>query len=523
MNRPESSAQVRRGSLRAARGLVAAATLAGLLALALPADADPTPSAMASGTPAAADTATGPGPDGTELEPSTEASTSAPAESPDPVTTPSTDPTANPGPTASPEPTPGPGSTPDPGSTPSASSAEAEALAAAGETRAITLTVSPAGTPMAGRYFEDIGTYAFGGTVGPLDATHTVAIYRQASGSTTWVKLAQPTSAADGTFRASVPVTVAGSATLAASIGGPPDDADAIVSNKVSAKVEDATIRLYTMAGSIDSLKDQRVTGMIWPVRSGVAVAVDTQTAGGWSTAANTRTGSDGRFTVPVGWGRGKLASFRLRARYTTPNRHLSEISGSAVFKRIAVINAVVTSTTAAEVAKTYRAGCPVGRSKLKTITMNFYGFDKLMHRGVLIVRKDLTTKVVRGFSGAIAHKYPVAKMNNPNVYGGNDPKQMAADNTSGFNCRKVVGNPYRMSPHSYGIAIDVNTVRNPYRDAKGKWWPANGKPYIKRTPKKWGMLTENSTLTTSLRKDKFFWGGFWSPGKDYQHFEYRG
>ena len=113
--------------------------------------------------------------------------------------------------------------------------------------------------------------------------------------------------------------------------------------------------------------------------------------------------------------------------------------------------------------------------------------------------------------------------MNNPNVYGGNDPKQMAADNTSGFNCRKVVGNPYRMSPHSYGIAIDVNTVRNPYRDAKGKWWPANGKPYIKRTPKKWGMLTKNSTLTKSLRKDKFFWGGFWSPGKDYQHFEYRG
>ena len=62
--------------------------------------------------------------------------------------------------------------------------------------------------------------------------------------------------------------------------------------------------------------------------------------------------------------------------------------------------------------------------------------------------------------------------MNNPNVYGGNDPRQMAADNTSGFNCRKVVGNPYKMSPHSYGIALDVNTVQNPYRDDRGKWWP---------------------------------------------------
>ena len=36
-------------------------------------------------------------------------------------------------------------------------------------------------------------------------------------------------------------------------------------------------------------------------------------------------------------------------------------------------------------------------------------------------------------------------------------------------------------------------------------------------------MLTKTSFLTESLRKDKFFWGGRWNPGRDYQHFEYRG
>jgi hypothetical protein len=173
-------------------------------------------------------------------------------------------------------------------------------------------------------------------------------------------------------------------------------------------------------------------------------------------------------------------------------------------------------------VAKTYRKGCPVGPSKLSTITMNFYGRDKRMHRGVLIIRTDLVPEIKAAFGKGLAARYPLARLDNPNVYGGNDPRQMEANNTSGFNCRKVVGNPYAQSPHSYGIAIDVNTVQNPYRDSTGKWWPSNGKPYIDRTPLRLGMLATSSTLTKQLRADGFFWGGLWSPGRDYQHFEYR-
>ena len=376
---------------------------------------------------------------------------------------------------------------------------------------------------MAGRYFENIGQFAFTGKVGAPDAGHTVAIYRRASGSTSWLKLAQPLSATNGTFAASVPVTDRGAFTLAASIAGPPSDTDAIVSNLLTVKVEDSTVRLYSMVRSIDALKNPTVSGMIWPVRPGTAIAIDALVSDGWAQAATTRAGNDGRFSLSLGWGHGKLQEFRIRARYTTPNRHLAETSSTATFSRVPVIDAVIADTTSADVAKTYRAGCPVGPSKLSTITMNFYGFDHLMHRGVLIVRRDLTGKVIRGFSSALAHRYPISKMNNPNVYGGNDPTQMAADNTSGFNCRKVVGNPYAMSPHSYGIAIDVNTVQNPYRDAQGKWWPANGHSYITRSPLRAGMLNTGSALTKSLRHDTFFWGGFWSPGKDYQHFEYRG
>ena len=39
----------------------------------------------------------------------------------------------------------------------------------------------------------------------------------------------------------------------------------------------------------------------------------------------------------------------------------------------------------------------------------------------------------------------------------------MADGNTSAFNCRRVTGNPTKLSQHSYGNAIDINTRQNPY------------------------------------------------------------
>ena len=220
-------------------------------------------------------------------------------------------------------------------------------------------------------------------------------------------------------------------------------------------------------------------------------------------------------------YGRGSLAGYRIRTTYRVPNRASWETAKSHYISRIAVLNGVVTPTTAAEVASTYHDGCPVGRSKLSTITMNYYGTDKKMHRGVLIVRSDLTGEIKYAFSRSLGVRFPITKMVNPNVYGGNDPAQMRADNSSGFNCRAVVGNPYRMSPHSYGIAIDVNPRQNPYRDINGKWWPENGTEYIDRTPRRGGMLSLESTMVKVLRTRRLLLGRPVVPGRDYQHFQY--
>jgi hypothetical protein len=263
------------------------------------------------------------------------------------------------------------------------------------------------------------------------------------------------------------------------------------------------------------------LTGSIVPARAGVTVDIELLSHGRFNKIADARTDTRGRFALSLGYGRGSLASYRIRAAYRLPNGARLVASSSHRFTRIAVLNGVVSRTTAADVATTYHPGCPVGPSKLRTVRMNYYGLDSKMHRGVLVVRSDLTGKIKYAFARSLHVRFRITRMNNPNVYGGNDPKQMAADNSSGFNCRKVVGNPYRMSPHSYGIAIDVNTRQNPYRDVTGKWWPANGRNYIDRTPRRLGMLNAKSTLVRTLGKDGFFWGGRWNPGRDYQHFQY--
>ncbi len=424
----------------------------------------------------------------------------------------STDPTPTPTSPRTPDPSPTPAFTPTPTPT---SGAEAEAEAAA----SLTLAVGSADGPVPNAFYQELGSFVFSGRVDGVPNGAVIEIYRRTA-SSGFTRVAT-TTVSGGTYSVKTKVVDAGTFTFKATSAGGPEPKEGLESNLVTVTVADSRIVLDQPVAKIDSLKNPKVAGSIVPARAGVKIHIDVLVGKKYQAKATTTTDTSGRFSTTLGYGKGNLATYSIRTAYRAVNADRWETSNTRRFTRIAVVNAKIYATTAADVAKTYHKGCPVGRSKLKTVAMNYYGRDKRMHRGLIIVRSDLTTEIVRGFTKALDHRYPVAKMNNPNVYGGNDPKQMEANNTSGFNCRKVVGNPYAQSPHSYGIAIDVNTVQNPYRDANGKWWPKSGKSYIDRTPRRWGMLVKNSYLTASLRKDHFFWGGFWNPGRDYQHFQY--
>lgn len=384
----------------------------------------------------------------------------------------------------------------------------------------LTLKITAGGTPVAGRFFQDIGRYNLSGTLSTKAANKLVTIWWYTNTSKKWVNIGSTLTKTGGSYSFSKPVTHYQTGLKFRTTLGSAPAAGVMSSDEVKINIINASLTMNTPVASIDSLKNPKISGSVYPARKGVKISLDVYRSGKYQSTKTTTTNSAGKFSTTFSYGKGSLATYKVRVSYRAANRPRTEATKSKSIKRTAVLAASIHRTTAAEVAKTYRAGCPVGPSKLSTINMNFYGFDKRMHRGQLIVRTTTVSKVTKAFGSALAHRYPIRKMNNPNLYGGSDPKMMAADNTSAFNCRKVTGNPYATSPHSYGTAIDVNTVENPYRDVNGRWWPSNKSPYIDRSPKKKGMLTVNSYLTKSLRGSGYFWGGLWSPDRDYQHFQ---
>jgi hypothetical protein len=186
-------------------------------------------------------------------------------------------------------------------------------------------------------------------------------------------------------------------------------------------------------------------------------------------------------------------------------------------------------SATVTTVPEGYRArmigvswhpGCPVPIDDLRIIEMNHWGFDGTVHEGGrLMVHKDVAADVVVAFSEAFAAGFPIRRMELIEEYDGSDDASMAADNTSAFNCRAVTGSPGRFSIHSYGKAIDINTVENPYVRGDTVLPPA-GADYLDRSDVRPGMITDKDAVVKAFQKIKFDWGGSWKSLKDYQHFE---
>lgn len=384
--------------------------------------------------------------------------------------------------------------------------------------RAIWLTVRPGGSPVAGQYFQDIGTFNFSGTA-PAGSKATVWFLHAGS----WASAATATTNSSGGWSASKPVTAPTTWHFIATLGtGKPTATSTIKSAEVAITVHDAKVIVNTPKSTVNALKNPTVTGSIYPAMPRVVVHFQVRRAnGGWSDKASMKTKQDGKFSFTFSTGNGLVRSYYVRARRWDHRGGKWETSAAKPIKRIKVLDAVVTRTTAADVADTYHAGCPVGPSRLRTIHLNYYGLDKKMHRGVIIVASSRVKSIDAAFNVGLKKGFRIRQLSNPNHWGGSDTKQMEDDNSSGFNCRKVTGNPYAQSPHSYGIAIDVNTRENPYHAANGRWYPTSGKSFIKRSPYRQGMLYTTSSLTKALRHRGYFWGGFWSPGTDYQHFEY--
>lgn len=161
---------------------------------------------------------------------------------------------------------------------------------------------------------------------------------------------------------------------------------------------------------------------------------------------------------------------------------------------------------------------CPVPISDLRLITMNHWGFDDRLHRGELVVHEDVADDLVTVFGQLFTDRFPILRMERIELYDGDDEESMVADNTSAFNCREIAGGgPY--SIHSWGKAIDINPVENPYiKD--GIVLPPSGTSYLDREDVRPGMIVDGDVVVQAFAAIGFVWGGNWDRLQDYQHFE---
>jgi hypothetical protein len=184
---------------------------------------------------------------------------------------------------------------------------------------------------------------------------------------------------------------------------------------------------------------------------------------------------------------------------------------------------------SARDVPHSYRAGCPVTPAGLRRITINRFTYSHRVARGSLIVSAGAVGDLLRVFNASFAARFPVRSMRPSDAFyagGSRTPTQsdvaaMRADNTSAFNCRPVTGNPYRVSQHSYGNAIDINTVRNPYV-VGSRVYPGFARTYLNRSNVRTGMITRRGVIATKMRQVGWPWGARWSH-PDYQHFSSNG
>ncbi|WP_370289474.1 M15 family metallopeptidase [Nocardioides sp.] len=232
-----------------------------------------------------------------------------------------------------------------------------------------------------------------------------------------------------------------------------------------------------------------------------------------WVRVLTANAGSDGRVVVrvrprtdtrfravssPVPWALGSVSTMLrvdnvpaarpvvLPARSPRP-RALPAQARATTPGADARITTIPDSVWRSMVGRSWRPGC-LARSSLRLLRINYWDFSGYRRRGELVAAANAIGQMARALTDMYNAKLPIRSMYrvdrfgySSRVRGGDDYASMAADNTSAFNCRWVVGRPGVMSPHASGRALDINPWENPFRSSHGwtpnGWWPAHSNP----------------------------------------------
>lgn len=177
----------------------------------------------------------------------------------------------------------------------------------------------------------------------------------------------------------------------------------------------------------------------------------------------------------------------------------------------------------------TWKPGCPVPLADLRLLRFTYWSFDDEVKRGPMVVHEDVAEDVLWVFGRLFKAGFPIKRvaLTREFVPEGFEPRISSSRSvTASFNCRPVItplgpGDDY--SQHSFGLAVDVNPVQNPFVTADGFVRNRMSRPYLDRSKRLTGMINRGDVVVRSFAAIGWSWGGEWSSGKDYMHFSQSG
>lgn len=231
----------------------------------------------------------------------------------------------------------------------------------------------------------------------------------------------------------------------------------------------------------------------------------------------------DGRPVPVTGAARTRaVADFRSRQRCTglAADRGVAQADDPAYASSVSRIDADL----AERMRRSHRPGCPVPLADLRYLRMTHRDLDGRARSGEMVVHRRYARDVTEAFGRLYAAGWPIARMRLVDDYRADDDLSMAANNTSGFNCRRVAGQT-NWSQHAYGAAIDLNPVQNPYVRPGAAVAPPAGRRFAgidrsRSAPYRPGVIRNDDLVVKAFARMGWEWGGYWASSKDYQHVE---
>ena len=171
---------------------------------------------------------------------------------------------------------------------------------------------------------------------------------------------------------------------------------------------------------------------------------------------------------------------------------------------------------------KSFKEDCTLPREDLRYLHVLHVDLNGEEREGEMVVNYHIADDVLDILRQLYEAKYPIEKIRLVDEYDADDELSMEDNNSSCFNFR-FISHTTRVSKHGLGLAVDINTLYNPYTkvvDGERIVEPVTGEPYLDREADFPCKIDHEDLCYKLFAEHGFEWGGDWEDRKDYQHFE---